>query len=201
MPNVTERHDMDMKKRNQQNIWQIDLAGLIVCVGVSVAAYFLGLDPLLQQRSRITAQRGELVEEKRQCVTLEAALTTLKKKAIGIRQELTEEDVALESKDRINHRLGELATVLGCGEMQIDAVHTGQISKGRYCDLVPIRISGQSHYLESAAAFHELYRALRDVSIVGFKLEGAPDSSGQARSFSIDMFWYAAPDPRVLPGT
>ena len=201
MPNVKERHDIGMKKRNIQNLWQIDLAGLIVCIGVSVAAYFLGLDPLLQQRSRMTAQRGELVEEKRQCVMLEAALTTLKKKAIGIRQELTEADVALESKDRINHRLTELATVLGCGEMQIDAVHTGQISKGRYCDLVPIRISGQSSYLESAAAFHELYRTLRDVSIVGFKLEGASGSSGQARSFRIDMFWYAAPDPDVLPGT
>jgi len=201
MPNVTERHDMDMKKRIQQNLWQIDLAGLIVCAGVSVAAYFLGLDPLLQQRSRMTAQHRELVEEKRHRVTLEAALTTLKKKAIGIRQELTEADVALESKDRINHRLTELATVLGCGEMQIDTVHTGQISQGRYCDLVPIRISGQSSYLESAAAFHELYRTLRDVSIVGFKLEGAPDGSGQAHSLRIDTFWYAAPDSQVLPGT
>lgn len=192
---------MGVKKRIQQSPWQIDLAGLIVCAAVSAAAYFLGLDPLLQQRSRMTTQRDELAEEKRQCVTLDAALATLKKKAIGIRQELTESDVALEPKDRINHRLAELATKLGCGEMQIDAVRTGQVSKGRYCDLVPIRISGQSSYLESVAAFHELYRTLRDVSIVGFNLEGAPEMPTEPGRFRIDMFWYAAPDPNATAGT
>ena len=89
--------------------------------------------------------------------------------------------------------------MLGRGEMQIDAVHTGQISKGRYCDLVPISISGQGSYLQSVAAFHQLYRTLRDVSIVGFKLERTPDGPDQAGRFSVDMFWYAAPDPATTP--
>lgn len=190
---------MGMKKKIQQYPWQVDLVGLIVCIGASTAAYYLGLDPMLQQRSRMATQRGELVEEKRQCVTLEAALTTLKKKAIGIRQELTEADMVLQSKDRVNHRLAELSNLLGGGEMQIDAVRTGQISQGRYCDLVPIAISGQSSYLQSAAAFNELYRTLKDISIVGFKLEGTPGSSDPAGSFAVDMFWYAAPDSDVTP--
>ena len=192
---------MGMKKKIQQYPWQIDLVGLIVCVGASAAAYYLGLDPMLRQRSQMVTQRQELIEEKRHCVTLEAALTTLKKKAIGIRQELTEADMSLESKDRVNHRLAELSNLLGGGEMQIDAVRTGQISQGRYCDLVPIAISGQSSYLQSAAAFNELYRTLRDVSIVGFKLEGAPSSSDPTGTYTVDMFWYAAPDSDVTPET
>ena len=190
---------MEMKKRMQQNPWQVDMVGCAICIGVSVAAYFLGLNPMLQQRSRMATQHRELVEDKRQCVTLEAALTTLKKKAIAVRQELTEADVALESKDRVNHRLAELATMLGRGEMQIDAVHTGQISQGRYCDLVPISISGQGSYLQAVAAFHQLYRGLRDVSIVGFKLEDTSDGPDQVGRFSVDMFWYAAPDPDMTP--
>ena len=188
-------------KQKRADLWQIDLAGLMVCIAASALAYFVGLGPLLEQRANITTQRGQLLAEQRESIKIEAALTTLKKKAIAVRQELTEKDIELESTDRLNLRLAELARVLGASELQIDIVNTGSISNGHYCDLVPIHVSGQSSFRQCAAGFRRLYKTLRDVSIVEFNLEGVPEQSEMKSRFTLDMFWYAAPASKVMGTT
>ncbi len=182
-----------MTKPKPPETWQADMAGLLVCIAVSALAYFMGLEPLLEQRANRITQRRQLLAAQRESTTLGAALSTLKKKAIAVRQELTEKDIELESTDRLNRRLAELAAVLGESALQIDAVNTGSISKGHHCDLVPIHVSGQSSYRQCAAGFRRLYKTLRDVSIVGFNLEGIPEQSVLKGRFSLDLFWYAAP--------
>ncbi len=75
--------------------------------------------PLLEQRANRITQSRQLLAEQRESTTLNAALSTLKKKAIAVREELTEKDIELESTDRLNRRLAELATVLGVCETTV----------------------------------------------------------------------------------
>jgi len=179
---------------------RIDLAGIAACLSITITAYILGLAPLLEKRSDLSGQRQTLAAKREEGRTINASLMTLKDQAIEVRDELAALDVTLQSKDRINHRLAELTDILGSCDLQIDRVQTGRIHPGPYCDMVPIQVSGRCTYLECIEALAQLHSTLADLSLVGVRVEAAPDSSQTRGQVVLDMVWLAAPGQTVAKG-
>lgn len=174
-------------------LWIIDLAGILVCAAVAMAAYSLMFRPLLTQRvaSRETAQQLE-----RQCEEADkrnASLLSLKKNTIVAREELAASDVHLESVDTINHQIADLTGLLTDCQLTLEDIQTGRIVMGRRFDLVPIRVSGKGGYDQFMVFLHKLRVDLPDISVAGLDMQGTPERPSETGQFIFDLFWFAAP--------
>ena len=57
---------------------------------------------------------------------------------------------------------------------------------------MPIVLSGQGSYSDSAAFLHRLHQSLPDTGVVAFELSGQP-GRGKKTQFRFNLVWYAAP--------
>ena len=183
---------MRMVNKTTWTHWQIDLVGLLICVGLTLGMYTMGLAPLLHQHQHTAEQRDTLILKKRESTVLAAQLTTLKSRAIRMRQAIEQSPVTLESSARINHQLARLTHTLNQKAIRIDSVKTGRVYRSTHCDLVPIKLKGTSEYPSFVEALHELYQTVNDVGIVGFSLDTAQQKSEEWAHYNLDLFWYTA---------
>lgn len=182
----------------------VDAAGIGICVAVSLIAYSVGFAPLALKRSFIVAQSRELETKRKECSELGASAASLASHLAGIEEELARNEIKLQSADRINERVAELAALLGECELEVDDVRLGQLLTGIRCEASPIRVAGRGTYKRCVAFMHKLCKTFPDSSLVRFELRGNAAGSqstdpealrDQATSgFSFELLWYTAPN-------
>ena len=188
---------MDLSAGKKLALWQIDAAGIAVCIVVSLVAYSVGIRQLVEQRSLLAGQRQKLAVQREEYSKLEASMSSLREHLVVVQDELAQSEIELESTDQINQRIAELTTLLGDCTLEVDDVQTGKVFAGHKCDLVPISIAGRGGYKQCAAFLHGLCRTFPDISVTRFDLAGNPATPEQAGTFHLQLFWHTMPKARM----
>jgi Tfp pilus assembly protein PilO len=166
-------------------------------LGPTLAAYLVGIRPLIEQRSLLARQRREVMAQRQQSSNLEASMLQLREHLATVQKELAQSGIKLESVDRINQRIARLTALFSHCVLEVDDVRTGKILTGTQCDLVPINIAGRGAYKQCVALLHKLHRTFADMIVARFELAGNPAKPEELRTFRFQLLWHAAPEARM----
>jgi Tfp pilus assembly protein PilO len=172
---------------------QIDAAGVIACVLMSLLAYFTIIGPLVNKGSNLGRQRRELAVQSDKASNLKTSMAHLGNQLTGLIDEAAMTRIRLHSAEQINMRIAELTEVLSNCLLEVDDVRIGQVIAGPRCDIVPIGITGSGGYKQSAKFLHELGRTLPDIGIAKLELWGNPANPEEPRRFHFELLWYTVP--------
>lgn len=188
---------MDLSTGKKMALWQIDAAGIVICIVASLMAYLVGVGQLVERRSLLAGQRQKLAIEREESAKLEASMSSLREHSLAVQEELAQSEIELESTDQINRRIAELTTLLGDCTLELDDVETGDIFTGPKCDLVPISMAGRGGYKQCVAFLHKLCQTFPDVSVTRFDLAGDPAQPKESGKFRFELLWHAAVKARM----
>jgi Tfp pilus assembly protein PilO len=188
---------VDLSPGKKLALWQIDAAGIVVCIVASLLAYLVGVRQLIEQRSLLAGQREKLAVQREKFSKLEASMLSLRQQSVILQEQLAQSEIELESADQINRRIAELTTLFGDCSLEVDDVQTGKIVTGPKSDLVPISIAGRGGYRQCAAFLHKLCRTFPDISVTRFDLTGNPARPRELGKFHLELLWHAAVKARM----
>lgn len=188
---------MDLSAGKKLAVWQIDAAGIVVCIVVSLVAYLVGIRQLVEQRSLLAGQRQKLAVQREESSDLEASISKLRQQLAVVQEELAQSEIKLESADQINQRIAKLTALLGDCALEVDDIQTSKILTGTQCDFVPISIAGRGRYKQCTAFLHKLYRSCADINVARLELQGNPAMPEQPGTFRLQLFWHTLPKARM----
>lgn len=175
----------------------IDVAGILLCVGASLLAYYAGLRPLVRQHADFAEQQLAITVQRRESARLAASVATLKEQLASTRRESTETGIELQPADQINQRISQLSELMKeCG-LKTDDIRLGEISRGHRCDIVPISLAGQGGYKNCAVFFNRLSNDFQDTVAASFEMSGNPLKPDEIGKFSFSLYWYTMPKAAI----
>ncbi|MHC5113196.1 MAG: type 4a pilus biogenesis protein PilO [Planctomycetota bacterium] len=183
-----------MKKQDGFTLtwWHVDLAGVALCVVLTFVGYGIILQPIADERDRLTAKRNELQQIQQQAHLAETSRTSLEEELKDVRQRIEDSAVHLESAAHLNGRLARLLALATDSGMQVDETSSGDTEDGQWHRTVPVRVSGRGSYTSCARFLHGLQAKLPDVEVLAFNLVGTPAQRSQGATFRFELAWYAA---------
>lgn len=174
--------------------WRIYAAGVLVCAGLSAAAYFFGVEPALAQREASAVSAAELDARRQRATDLAESLGSIRRTLAQTTREVEALPLRLEPAGNINHRLAriaDLADELGLG---LDEVQPDVPVDGSHYQTVPIRIGGSGTYPACADFLHRLRTHFPDVSVRSFEITNPqPSREHPTATFRVELVWYTAP--------
>ena len=178
--------------RNSASL-HIDIAGVLLCAGVSALAYFAVLRPLARHRAILAEQRQEFAARRGELSDISASAGPLAKQLQEVRQALAESKVSLKPADRVNERIAELNELVSRCGLKVDDIELGEVVAGPRYETVPISLAGCGGYVDCATFIHQLCGAFPDTGVASFEIWGEPQRAEVAGRFRLGLLWYAAP--------
>jgi len=175
---------------------QIDLAGAGVCVATGLLFCVVGVLPLLRRSDYFARQQTRLEGQRRQAAQLARDVAVLKSRLAGIRKELADNPVQLQTAYHLNRRIAELADLAGQAGLVINRVQPGEPTSSPRFETVPIRLAGNGSYPVCAEFLRRLGRRFPDTAVDSFQVVGNPRKPGEPATFDVSLLWYAAARPR-----
>lgn len=183
---------MKHSKSNKWRWWWIDLAGLTVCVAVTLVVYCVSIRPLIDERKELRLQEGSLAKRRQEASNLSTSLNSVKQQLDEIRRELEASPLKLQSSSVLNERLKHVNDLASETDLQINEVHPGRRYTGDHFHTVSIFVAGKGTYRTCAQFLHRLHESFKDTAVVSFDLRGN-SARGNAAQFQFDLAWYVAP--------
>ena len=174
-----------------------DLAGIAVCIVISLVVYFGFVGPFVEKRSVHNNQYQELAQQRAQVSKLGDLVAGLEKQLTSMQKELAHREIKLESADQVNERIAKLTALFSNCNLEVDDVRIGKIVNDLRCYVVPISVAGRGAYKQCAAFLHELSQTFSDTCAVRFDLEGNPARPEELCKFRYDLLWSALPNVQV----
>jgi|ERR1044071_3038861 Tfp pilus assembly protein PilO len=173
--------------------WQIDAAGVALCLGLAGVWYLAGVQPLSAARASREVLQGELNERELRAGELDDECLHKKGQAENLRQQIESGKVVLAPVDKLNGHIAELNGLAAGHNLRIDIVKPSQpVVLPRYTT-VPIRISGSGSFADAARFLHALHEGHRDTGLVGMELHAEPEAPDKEPYFAFNLVWYAEP--------
>ena len=136
--------------------------GATVIAAISVAAFFVIVQPALRMRIERTAMARERVEQLRLAEELDQTRTGLRGELGHLEQQLAASEIQLQSSSYLNARIAHIIDHASRGEVDIHETRPGVIQDHQRYQTVPILLAGRGSYSNCAAFLHRL--ALRRLS-------------------------------------
>lgn len=172
---------------------KIAVVGLVACLGISAAGYFIGIAPALAGLVERRSQEQELAGHKHKSQDLAAELLDTRKRLAGARRELAELPLRLESASTVNRRINQFAVVAGESKVTLNEIQPGSPVEGQHYLTVPIRVSGSGTYPACAALLHNLRERFPDTTVQSFDLQnGTPGQTENLATFRIELAWHTS---------
>lgn len=171
----------------------VDLAGLGVCLLITVSAFLVGFRPILNQRAEIAEQQGELLDQREEADRLIVSLTQMRQRFRETQLQVEANAIRLESTDFLNRRLAEITVLATRSGLEIDEIKPGQGLPSEHYVRVPIHLTGRGRYPSSSAFLHGLHDQLPDISVRSLKLSSPSPARHAEPEFTFELLWYAAP--------
>lgn len=172
--------------------WQIDLTGIVACVLLTAAAYFVAVAPAMDRRDADAASRVALVDARDRVTGLTSSLRTTRTQLTDAQAALAKVEIPLQSATTVNVRLAALADLaVQCG-LDVQHTQTGAVSVAdskRFARL-PIQFAGTGSYRACETFLHRLAQQFPDTGMKSFTLDGSPTESGGNISFGCELIWY-----------
>jgi Tfp pilus assembly protein PilO len=172
--------------------WQMAALAAAACVGLTVAAYAVGLRPMLEERDREATQRQQLEERRATASDLGASVAELHRELAGVKEALARSPVRLQPATLVNQRLEALARLAGeCG-VQLDEMRPGAPADSTHYQTVPIRIVGTGRYPDYALFLRNLRKTFGDMGVRTFNATNLGGASPEpVAAFQAELVWFA----------
>ena len=183
---------------SQSSCWWIHAGGSLFCIGISLAAYFYVVHPLVDKRAVCTERRTELSAAEQKARELADVTALLTERLASIQRAATQTKVKLRPPGEVNRRVSELtALVDGCG-LKTDNIRLGNTFQGDRCAVLPVTLEGRGKYTQCVAFLHRLWRESPDVGVAALAMTGHPQHPKQPGSFRFVLHWHASPIQKAI---
>lgn len=179
-------------------LMQINIAGTATIIALTVATYFIGIDPVLVILSNEKDAAASLADKQAEAKKLEAELSLARQQQTKNLAEIAASPTKLQPASRINARMVQLTDVASTRGLKLDQLSPGAAdSSGRFTT-VPIHLSGTTSFAALVGFLSDLNEQFPHTAITGFRIAGTPSTGKEGAAaippvFSVDCVWYAAP--------
>jgi Tfp pilus assembly protein PilO len=181
---------------NEQNAkppfpWHMTTLAIAACAGLTLAAYAVGVRPMLEQRDKENSQRQLLAERQQTSSELATTVAELQRNLVEAKQVLERSPVRLQPASLVNQRLEALARLAGeCG-VQLDEMRPGTPVDSTHYQSFPIRIVGTGRYPAYALFLRNLRKTFGDMGVRTFNATNlnGPSASPVA-AFQAELIWF-----------
>jgi Tfp pilus assembly protein PilO len=180
-----------MSEQSKRFPWQFASVAAGVCVGLTVAAYALGVQPILHGRQNDAAAREELRERRERASQLGTEFAALQRQLEDAKQVLARTPVRLQPATLVNQRLAAIARLAtDCG-VALDEMHPGGAIDSTHFQTVAIRIAGRGRYPACTTFLRKLRGTFGDVGIRSFQAGSDPRAQAEPPAvFQAELIWY-----------
>jgi len=170
-----------------------DLAGVAAIAGLSVAAWLLGIRPVVQMKADQLLSAHELGAAERGAERLTAEADGLRIRAEALDNQFEAERVTLERAGAINRRMASLALLAEAKGLTLGQLTPGTSEPAGPSVKIPITASGSGAYRDIHAFLAALHESARDASVSSLTLSRAEPGRGDETRFEMDLYWFAEP--------
>lgn len=184
-----------MKDESNTTPWHLVGVAAAVCVGLSVAAYAVGVKPMLERRQHEFEQTKALRERSETAEQLTSSVADLQRQLGEARDALARSPVRLQPATLVNQRLEALTRLASeCG-VAIDEVRPGAPVDATHYQTVPIRIVGNGHYPACTNFLRKLRMTFGDMGVRTFNatagtISASRDAQWEMASFQAELIWF-----------
>lgn len=188
-------NDIRKVRRGEAPVATIDALGIALAALASVAVFFLGIQPVLDHRQHLQAQREALAHERDQAEELSRTVQQLSTHLQATRRAAQRNPMRLASLRALNERLSQMTDLGADSGMRIERIEPGGRRGGEHYHTVPIKLAGHGEFVANTRFLHRLHESFPDVAIASLSLSGQPErgQSGTSPQFELTLLWYAAP--------
>jgi Tfp pilus assembly protein PilO len=171
--------------------WQLCALAVAVCLGLTLAGYAVGVQPLLERRQRELSQRDELQARRATASDLAASVAALQHDSSDARQALARTSLRLQPATLVNQRLEALARLATeCG-VSLDEMRPGTAADSTHYQTVPIRIVGGGRYPACVTFMRNLRKTFGDMGVRSFvAANNSTIPAEPAAMFQAELVWY-----------
>jgi hypothetical protein len=173
--------------------WNVDMIGALALLTLTVAAYVLGIAPLLSRHEFVRRQQIELAQAHAKAREASAELATAQQELVAARQQVTATPLRLQPASQLNQRLALVTDLATRSGARLDDLQPGKATDGARYGVLPIRVAGTGSYPTFAALLSRLRAECPDLGINGFDVSGTPVEGAAPAKFSFDLVWYTQP--------
>lgn len=174
--------------------WRIDVIGLAIVLGLSIGAYALQIQPLLQSHATHATLTADLTAKQQKAAELKETLRSVGTRRAEAQRTYAENNISLEPASQLNQRilrLTELATESG---LVLDTIEPGKSAHAERYEAFPIHLSGRGDYRNCTKFLKILQDKLHDSGVTRIELSASPGINVPATGgFAFDLIWYTAP--------
>ena len=172
----------------------IDLGALGLLVVMSLVAYLLGVEPVIERHRGLDLRKAELSARQNTDRELSARVAQVATRITELKQELSENAIKLQSVDQINTQLARLAALTGTCGLKLDQLRPDKALNGSRYQTVPIYLVGSGSFPQCVKLLNRLQREFPDMSVASFEVTGDPTKPKEATKLRVDILWYAIGD-------
>lgn len=184
-----------IKHADRSIFLRIDLAGVVACLCLSGAAYFVGVRPLLAVREQRAEQEQSLRTAVEQSNSLVSSTRALRTQLSNAQTALAKVEIALQPATSINERAAELTALASDCQVEMQAIQPGSITNGGRFAQIPIQMAASGNYRAIAQFLHRLRERFPDIAVHTFELSATPEEATPIASFNVQLIWYVQPAP------
>ncbi|MBC8108138.1 MAG: type 4a pilus biogenesis protein PilO [Anaerolineae bacterium] len=172
---------------------RIDIAGIVICLVLSGAAYLVGARPLMASRDERAERDVAFAATVEQANSLSASTRALRTQLSTAQTALARIEIPLQPSTSINQRIAELTALGGECYLEMQSIQPGAITNSERFAQIPIQVTGTGTYRTCADFLQRLRKQCPDTAVCAFELSVPPGDSSMAVSFNIQLMWYVQP--------
>ena len=177
----------------------IHLVGAVLLLALLAGSFTLTLRPrLAQQRHWLTqaAQERDLEQRVRR---LSASATGRQQQLIQLERDLAACRLQLRPDTAANAQIARLTQMLTRHGLEIEQVQPGLSDHRQHAVAVPIRLTGQGGYPQTARLLAALHREFPATAVQAWKLWADPAQPQAPARFQMNLLWHASPHVETSP--
>jgi Tfp pilus assembly protein PilO len=175
---------------------EIDGAGFVAVVVMTMIFYFAALKPVLDARAIADAQRVELNAQEERASQAAASLQTARQRFEVIRKAIADNPLKLEPLRALNNRLARITAAATARGLEIADIRPSAAVSGTHYMTVPIALNGSGTFRATVGYLHDLHEQFGDIAVTSVKLAAAnaQEVQGGGITFQLELLWHASSD-------
>lgn len=173
--------------------WHVEVGGAGLLVLITLLGVALVIKPTARAMAANEVAQKEIIDQQTNVTQMNGVRRQLENQLVTVQENLKNSWVQLQPIKYLNSRMAQIVDVATDNNLVIDESWSSEAEDDLDFRTVVITLSGSGKYPDSAAFIRAITKELHDVSVVGFKLSGNPDSASAIARFRFEFVWYAAP--------
>lgn len=182
-------------KRRDRKLARVDLAGAVALAGLTGAAYFGGIEPMMHNKLARASLLSQVETQRSEGLELGASIATLRRQRDLFAADLDRSARRLHPISKQNERLAAITALAAEAGLVVDELHPGQPEFGARYGTMPVRIHARGDYVRCTAFLRKLAE-YSDLGVHSLRLAGSPTEPDQTPVLVVELVWYVLPSER-----